>query len=51
MEEVIPILNSCTKLNYGTMPTQALMEMAAEDNLEALNELERRGAFKKPVKG
>jgi len=51
MEEVTPVLNTCTKLNYGTMPDQVLMEMAAEDNLEALKELQRRGAFKKPVKG
>ena len=51
MEEVTPILNTCTKLNYGTMPNQVLMEMAAQDNEEALKELERRGAFKKPVKG
>ena len=51
MEEVTPVLNTCTKLNYGTMSDQVLMEMAAEDNLEALKELQRRGAFKKPVKG
>jgi hypothetical protein len=51
MEEVTPVINTCTKLNYGTMPDQVLMEMAAQDNSEALKELERRGAFKKPVKG
>ena len=51
MEEVIPVLYACTKLDYGTMPDQILIEMAAQDNLEALNELKRRGAFKKPVKG
>ena len=51
MEEVTPVLNTCTKLNYRTMPDQVLMEMSAQDNLEALNELKRRGAFKKPVKG
>ena len=51
MEEVIPVLNSCTQLNYGTMPDQVLMEMTAQDNKKALKELERRGAFKKPVKG
>jgi hypothetical protein len=51
MEEVVPVINACTKLNYGTMPEQTLMEMAAQDNPEALKELMRRGAFKKPAKG
>ena len=51
MEEVTPILNTCTKLNYETMPEQVLMEMLAADNPEALKELMRRRAFKKPVKG
>jgi len=51
MEEVVPVLNACTKLNYETMPNEPLMEMAAQDNPEALKELMRRGAFKKPNKG
>lgn len=50
MEEVTPVLNICTKLNYSTMPDQVLVEMAAQDNPEALSELMRRRALKKPVK-
>lgn len=33
------------------MPEQVLVEMAVQDNPEALKELDRRGAFKKPNKG
>jgi len=51
MEEVKVTLGSCTKFNFSRASEQDLIEFAAEDNVEALKELERRGAFKKPVKG
>ena len=51
MGEIKLTLKSCTDLNYFNAGEQDLMQLAAEDDLEALKELKRRGAFKKPVKG